>query len=222
MARFPLTTVVGITVLSFILALSFLPQAAQATALTYKVGSKEKACFYVWNDKPGKKVGFYFAVQQGGAFDIDFDILDPKGESVLKGQEEKQGDYVFSAGLVGEYSFCFSNTMSTWADKLLDLEISIENEQAFVHYQASSNDKDKPAKVTEIEKSLARIASSVTKIIRKQKYLRTRENRDFATVTSTESRIFWFASLESCAIVAMACLQVHVVKRFFSVKRGGV
>jgi len=65
MARFPLTTVVGITVLSFILALSFLPQAAQATALTYKVGSKEKACFYVWNDKPGKKVGFYFAVSFG-------------------------------------------------------------------------------------------------------------------------------------------------------------
>ncbi|OAD01580.1 hypothetical protein MUCCIDRAFT_146649 [Mucor lusitanicus CBS 277.49] len=210
------------TALSFILALSLLPCAVQATALTYKVGSKEKACFYVWNDKPGKKVGFYFAVQQGGAFDIDFDILDPKGESVLKGQEEKQGDYVFSAGLVGEYSFCFSNTMSTWADKLLDFEISIENEQAFAHHQASSDNENKPAKATDMEESLSRIASSVTKITRKQKYLRTRENRNFATVTSTESRIFWFASLESCAIVAMACVQVYVVKRFFSVKRGGV
>ncbi|KAL9543157.1 hypothetical protein MBANPS3_008254 [Mucor bainieri] len=214
------------TVLSvIILALSMLPCAVQATALTYKVGSKENACFYVWNDKPGKKVGFYFAVQQGGAFDIDFDILDPTGESILKGQEEKQGDYVFSAGLVGEYSFCFSNTMSTWADKLLDFEISIENEQTFAHYQetSTSNDKDKPAKATQIEESLSRIASAVTQIVRKQKYFRTRENRNAATVASTESRIFWFALLESCAIVAMACLQVAVVKRFFSVnKRGGV
>jgi len=134
----------------------------------------------------------------------------------LKGQEEKQGDYVFSAGLVGEYSFCFSNAMSTWADKLLDFEISIENEQA------NNDDKDKPAKVTDIEESLSRIASSVTKIVRKQKYLRTRENRNFATVISTESRIFWFASLESCAIVIMACLQISVVKSFFSLKRGGV
>ncbi|KAL7323164.1 hypothetical protein PS15p_211103 [Mucor circinelloides] len=209
-------------VLSLILALSYLPCTVKATALTYKVGSKEKACFYVWNDQPGKKIGFYFAVQQGGAFDIDFDIIDPKGESILKGQEEKQGDYVFSAGLVGEYSFCFSNAMSTWADKLLDFEISIENEQAPRQYQANSGEKDKPAKVTEIEESLSRIASSVTKIVRKQKYLRTRENRNFATVISTESRIFWFASLESCAIVVMACLQIYAVKSFFSLKRGGV
>lgn len=137
----------------------------------------------------------------------------------MQGQEEKQGDYVFSAGLEGEYSFCFSNAMSTWADKLLDFEISIENGQAF---QASSDATATPGKATEIEKSLSRIASAVTKIVRKQKYLRTRENRNFATVASTESRIFWFASLESCAIVAMAWLQVYAVQSFFSVKRGGV
>lgn len=53
-------------VLSLILALSYLPCTVKATALTYKVGSKEKACFYVWNDQPGKKIGFYFAVSLMG------------------------------------------------------------------------------------------------------------------------------------------------------------
>lgn len=33
-----------------------------ATALTYKVEANEVACFFIGNDKPGKKVGFYFAV----------------------------------------------------------------------------------------------------------------------------------------------------------------
>lgn len=139
----------------------------------------------------------------------------------MKGEEENQGDYVVSAGLIGEYSFCFSNEMSTWTDKLVDFEINMENEQSSAQYQ-KADDKDKPAKVTEMEESLARISSSVTKIIRKQKYLRTRENRDFATVTSTEGRIFWFACLESCAIITMAYLQVYIVKNFFIIKKGGV
>jgi hypothetical protein len=45
---------------------------------------------------------------------------------------------------------------------------------------------------------------------------RTRENRNMATVTSTESRIFWFAVLESCLMVAMAGVQVYFVQSFFS------
>jgi hypothetical protein len=73
-----------------------------------------------------------------------------------------------------------------------------------------------------MEESLFRISGSITNIARTQKYFRTRENRNSATVFSTESRIFWFASLESLAIISMACLQVFVIKSFFSTKRGGV
>jgi hypothetical protein len=42
--------------------LCLLPACVKATALTYNVPANEKACFFIWNDKPGKKVGFYFAV----------------------------------------------------------------------------------------------------------------------------------------------------------------
>lgn len=52
------------TLLNLILVLSYSPCAVEATILTYKVGSKEKACFHVWNDKPNKKLGFYFAVRK--------------------------------------------------------------------------------------------------------------------------------------------------------------
>ena len=42
-------------------------------------------------------------------------------------EKERQGDYVFTANEVGEYSFCFSNDMSTFAEKVVDFEISVEN-----------------------------------------------------------------------------------------------
>ncbi|KAI8969955.1 emp24/gp25L/p24 family/GOLD-domain-containing protein [Mycotypha africana] len=205
--------------LSFFFVFLGWPTYVKATALTYRLGSNENACFYIWNDKPGKKAGFYFAVQQGGSFDVDFDITAPNSKTVLQGEQEKQGDYVFTANQMGEYSFCFFNQKSSWAEKLIDFEIVLEYEQR-PEYKENSNEQ--PAKVTAIEESLMRISGSVTNIYRTQKYFRTRENRNAATVNSTESRIFWFALLESAAIVTMACLQVFVIKNFFTVKRGGV
>ncbi|KAI8050774.1 emp24/gp25L/p24 family/GOLD-domain-containing protein [Thamnidium elegans] len=198
-----------------------LPQSSDATALTYSLPANEDACFYIWADKPGKKLGFYFAVQQGGSFDIDFEIKGPNEASILKGEHERQGDYVFTANHYGEYSFCFSNDMSTFAEKLIDFEISVENEVR-PNFQKDSSGKEQPATLTEMEESLFRLSGSLTNIARSQKYFRTRENRNYATVTSTQDRIFWFAFMESIAIVAMAGLQVFVVKNFFNVRKGGV
>jgi hypothetical protein len=43
----------------------------------------------------------------------------------MDGQKERQGDFVFTAQSVGEYRFCFSNEMSTFAEKLVDFEIAV-------------------------------------------------------------------------------------------------
>jgi hypothetical protein len=46
---------------------------------------------------------------------------------VLDGEKERQGDFVFTAQTAGEYSFCFSNDMSTFAEKLVDFEITVRS-----------------------------------------------------------------------------------------------
>lgn len=43
----------------------------------------------------------------------------------MQGEKERQGDFAFTAQQVGEYSFCFSNEMSTFAEKFVDFEISV-------------------------------------------------------------------------------------------------
>ena len=138
----------------------------------------------------------------------------------MSGEQEKHADYVFTANHFGEYAFCFSNDMSTWVEKLVDFEILLENEVRPSFQNPSS--KEQPASMSEMEETIFRLSGHLTNIQRTQKYFRTRENRNSSTVASTESRIFWFASLESIAIVTMAALQVFVIKGFFSVKKGGV
>lgn len=44
---------------------------------------------------------------------------------MLDGTKERQGDFVFTAQSIGEYSFCFNNEMSTFAEKMVDFEIAV-------------------------------------------------------------------------------------------------
>lgn len=79
-----------------------------------------------------------------------------------------------------------------------------------------------PEQTSVLEESIVKISRDLSTISRNQKYFRTRENRNFSTVKSTESRIFNFSIVESAMIVAMAGLQVFIVRFFFQGARKGI
>ncbi|KAF9151266.1 hypothetical protein BG015_006883 [Linnemannia schmuckeri] len=218
LAAATLLAVITTTLFSWSLLIS---STAEATALTYNVGAHERACFYAWADVPKKKVAFYFAVQSGGSFDIDVDVRDPNQKQILSLEKERQGDFVFTANEVGEYSFCFSNDMSTFAEKAIDFEITVENEKRASSLTQAEKDKARgpQAQTDAMDESLFRLTGELARIDRMQKHFRTRENRNFSTVISTDSRIFWFSLVESVMIVGMAMVQVYVVRTFFSGSR---
>ncbi|KAF9203520.1 hypothetical protein BGZ49_006322 [Haplosporangium sp. Z 27] len=199
-----------------ILSVSSITKPVDATALTYNVAAHERACFYTWSDIPKKKLAFYFAVQSGGAFDIDVEVKDPHGKKLLNLEKERQGDYVFTANEVGEYSFCFSNDMSTFAEKVVDFEISIEHEKRAAEANQSEKGTGPQAQAQAMDESLFRLSSELSQVDRLQKYFKARDSRNYATVISTESRIFWFSLTESAMIVVMSVFQVFVVRTFFS------
>lgn len=66
-----------------------------------------------------------------------------------------------------------------------------------------------------------KVSGQLSTISRMQKYFRTRENRNFSTVKSTEQRIFHFSLIEVVMMVGMAGLQVLVVRFFFQGARKG-
>ncbi|KAF9063487.1 emp24/gp25L/p24 family/GOLD-domain-containing protein [Rhodocollybia butyracea] len=194
----------------FLLRLSLL---ARGSALTTAISANERLCFYADVDKAGEKIGFYFAVQSGGSFDIDFDVKDPNQKVLLDGERERQGDYVFTANTVGEYAFCFENDMSTLTEKLIDFDIMVESEPR----------RDPPAKAGQIsehtsalEESIFRLNGMLMNIKRTQKHFHTRDNRGFSIVHSTQNRLFWYAIFESLAVVGMAVFQVYVLQTFFT------
>ncbi|KKZ61630.1 hypothetical protein EMCG_03815 [[Emmonsia] crescens] len=189
-----------------------------ATALTYQLDASEKSCFYSYVDSPPAKIAFYFAVQSGGSFDVDFSVVGPGEKTIVDGQKERQGDFVFTAETVGEYRFCFDNEMSTFAEKMVDFEIAVENEEKT---KLPSKQGAPPEQASALEESIFKISSQLSTISRNQKYFRTRENRNFSTVRSTEQRIFNFSVIEGLMMMTMAGLQVFIVRFFFQGARKG-
>ncbi|KAK3819955.1 MAG: emp24/gp25L/p24 family/GOLD-domain-containing protein [Benniella sp.] len=199
-----------------LITLSAIPRPVHATALTYSVAAHERACFYTWTDVPKKKLGFYFAVQSGGSFDIDVEVKEPTDKVLLSLEKERQGDFVLTANEVGEYSFCFSNDMSTFADKVVDFEITLENEKRPAQVEAKEKGTGPQAQAEAIEESIYKLSDDLFEIDRMQKHFKSRDSRNFATVVSTDARIFWFSLTESTLIVCMSVFQVFVIRTFFS------
>ncbi|KAI9789525.1 MAG: hypothetical protein M1835_001607 [Candelina submexicana] len=181
--------------------MTFWASGVTATALTYKLTPNEKACFFSYVEQKGAKVAFYFAVQAGGSFDVDYSVVGPNDKIIMDGSKERQGDFVFTANEPGEYRFCFNNEMSTFADKMVDFEIAVENEQ---RAQLPSKQGTSPEQTSALEESILKLSGQLSTINRNQKYFRTRENRNFSTVRSTERRIFNFSCIESLMMVTMA------------------
>jgi len=153
-------------------------------------------------------------VQSGGAFDVDYTVKGPD-KIILSGEKERQGDFVFTATTIGDYEFCFSNEMSTYADKFVDFEIAVENE---AKAQLPSKQGTSPEQTSVLEESVFKISGQLSTISRNQKYFRTRENRNFSTVRSTEKRIVNFSLIQCGLIVCMGALQVFIVRFFFQVR----
>ncbi|KAG7562504.1 hypothetical protein FFLO_02083 [Filobasidium floriforme] len=198
-------------VASTLLCLLFGAQGSSATALTTYLQGNEKSCFYADVDGIGEKVGFYFSVQSGGSFDIDYTVQSPSEKVILEGTGERQGDYIFTANTVGEYSFCFENESSMTA-KLIDFDIMVESEprRSLPVQQGSIAEH-----TSSLEESIYKLNGMLSNLVRTQKYFHTRHHRNHSTVLSTESRIFWYSILESLAIAGIAFAQVWVLKSYF-------
>lgn len=208
----------------FMVLVLVLAQAVAAIPLTVKLGPSEKQCVYTEVLTPGSKIGFYFAVQSGGSFDINVAIKGPDDIVEYKEAKEKQGEFSFSVSKAGEYEFCLSNDMSTFAEKVVEFEVVVDNTRGKNGANTDNSDEIIQASLPDVKiKDADKIEAYITKIetrasnmLGRLKYYKMRNNRNQSTVKSTERRIFWFSLIDLILMVSMAGLQVTIVHLFFN------
>lgn len=191
-----------------------------ASALTFTLGAQEKSCFYIFTEKPRTSVNFYFAVQSGGSFDVDYAIKNPKGVIIHSDEKQRQRDFMINADEVGEYEFCFANGMSTFAEKVVDFEIKFQDENDIYKAKMPVQPNSQPnTHVEGMQTTIDNIDLQLDNLLKALQYYKTRNNRNQATVRSTESRIYYFSIFEVLLMVGMAFLQITIVQIFFKGSR---
>ncbi|ANB15830.1 Erp3p [Sugiyamaella lignohabitans] len=182
--------------------------------LTVKVPANDIECYYGQVHTVGAKVGFSYAVQAGGSFDIDLTIRGPDKRVIYEQPKDSQGEFAFAASSPGEYEFCFSNDMSTFSEKTVEFDISIDTDiKASLPSSVGVGDTDR------VEQSISTIEDRTSSMLRSLHYYKTRNNRNESTVKSTEARIFYFSIFEVLLMVGMGVLHVTIVQLFFTGSR---
>ena len=143
----------------------------------------QRSCYYAWVDQAGEKIGWYFAVQSGGDFEIEWSVTSPSDKVIIEGVKDRQADIIFTGQEVGEYGFCFQDP-SFAAEKTVDFDITVESESRLtlpLSQAALLSEHSAP-----LEDSIGKVQEQLTNMGRTQRYFRTWENRGFDTVKSTQ------------------------------------
>ena len=90
----------------------------------------------------------------------------PNEKTILEMKEERQGDFVFTANEVGEYSFCFSNDNGGLSAKLIDFDITVESEP---RREASAKPGQLEEQTSALEESIQRLVNLMNNVRRTQR-----------------------------------------------------
>lgn len=185
---------------------TFVSLALATSKISLAVPAFAKECIYHDLLEESESLVIGYQVLTGGNFELNFEIISPKGESIIKQENEKYADFVLKTFGLGGYSFCFSNPYKDL--KKVEFSISL----------ASNADQETTTKKEDVvaDHSLLEIDRNVNKIEKIMNYLRAREWRNMSTVESTQSRTVYLSIAVIILTVGISLGQAAIVQFLFA------
>ncbi|KAI0035689.1 supernatant protein factor C-terminal domain-containing protein [Vararia minispora EC-137] len=173
-----------------------------------EVPAGKKECFFE-DLHANDKMTVTYQVGGGGHLDIDFWISDPDVMAMQKQLKQSQGTVSITAKKDGRHEYCFSNQMSSIADKIVSFNVH------GVIYVGEGEDEI----VAPIEREIRLLANGLTAVKDEQEYIVVRERTHRNTAESTNSRVKWWSLLQALVLFSVVAWQIYYLKSFFEVKR---
>jgi len=171
-----------------------------------EVAASRKECFFE-DLHVNDQMTVTYQVGGGGHLDIDFWLADPENNALAKHTKQSTGSVSITAEKDGRHEYCFSNQMSSIADKTVSFN---------VHGIIYITDDDI---VAPIEREIRSLAHGLTSVKDEQEYIVVRERRHRNTAESTNTRVKWWSVLQAIVLFSVVGWQVYYLKSFFEVKR---
>ncbi|CAD6566911.1 MAG: p24 complex component [Tremellales sp. Tagirdzhanova-0007] len=143
----------------------------------------------------------------GGHLDVDFYVTEPHGETIYTNFKEPQGTFSLAADRDGRYTYCFSNEMSSYSRKIVSFN---------VHGVLYIGDEEH---IAPVEQEIRDLSSGLQMVKDEQAYLVVRERVHRNTAESTNSRVKWWAIVQTVILFSLCAWNVQYLKSWFEVKR---
>lgn len=197
---------------------------AMLNGFTTVVEAGKVNCFYE-NIEVNKTLEMeYQVVEGGGEMDITFQVISPNGGLLVDDEKKTDDVHTVQADEKGVYAFCFDNSFSTLAQKVVYADLGLEVDEMDSWLSSLEGDtglEEQELQVDSIRTTLENIKMLMEKAQGYQNYLTKKNFKSHFVVTRSGSRVFWWSLIQSIALIGVAICQVLIVKNFFGTNSSG-
>ncbi|OQV24512.1 Transmembrane emp24 domain-containing protein 9 [Hypsibius exemplaris] len=197
-----------------------------SNGLYFHLGETEKKCFLEEIPDETMVVGKYKVefhdinmnqyVHVPPGMGMLVEVKDPDQKIIMSRAYGAEGKFTFTSHTPGEHTMCLSTNSSKWfggSSLRVHLDISI-GEHANDYKEIAARDK-----LSELQLRVRQLLDQVDQITKEQNYQRVREERFRQTSESTNSRVLWWAFMQTAVLLAIGFWQMRHLKSFFEAKK---
>ncbi|XP_022917635.1 transmembrane emp24 domain-containing protein A [Onthophagus taurus] len=190
-----------------------------AVAMDYKVHVEpgKEDCYFQYVN-PGATFYVSFQVVRGGDGMAGFAVRHPSGKIVHPYQWKPNSEYQDDRSTGGYYSVCIDNQFSRFADKLVNLYITVVRYDMWESYAKELESID--MNIANFTSAIISVEQNINEMLQYQYHARGREAWDFNLLESNNTYVFRVSMAHIILIVAATTIQVFFVRKLFEVKTG--
>lgn len=229
------------TRLPHLLAISLFITSALAKSrhrqVTVEIAAGAVDCFYLPDIKSGQTIDLEYQVTSSSAAtgknDVTVRVFSPvpTATQLFENKMEGDGGYNGEAEEDGDYKFCLDNSMSTWSDKIVWFEVSVEDpdddyDDDYIDAEdwetLKENNEDTQTlfdmKMEDIKTSVHDVRIHIGKIRHYQFMVGAHMSKDTHQVEANLSRLNFWSVVHMTLMIVVGLVQVFVVRQLFEDK----
>ncbi|XP_076353270.1 transmembrane emp24 domain-containing protein 7-like [Tachypleus tridentatus] len=155
----------------------------------------------------------FLQVVTGGQYDVDMTLESPKKEILYKGIKKQFDSFTWTAAQTGVYTVCFSNEFSTFSHKLVYMDFQVGDEKPLPGIE------EHLSAMTKMESSCTQVHENLNTVIDYQTHHRLREAQGRKFAEDLNTRVMFWSTGETLAILCIGIGQIIILKNFFTEKK---
>ncbi|CAD5220432.1 unnamed protein product [Bursaphelenchus okinawaensis] len=200
--------------------------AASEFDYTIEIRPGKYECYFQPVSNPKHKtMEIDYQVIDGGDLDVNFMVI-YGADMIVQDHKKTEANHKIQVQGQGDYQFCFDNTFSYQARKVVYFEVFLMDEHGNVedvdvgqYGQVDEKTKEKLKDLGMTMESFAqgtnKIKGNLNRVEYYQSVLRSYEHRDKAIMNANHSRVTFWSFINTVVLFVVAVLQVYTIRSLF-------